>query len=183
MFEGVYIPPNKQPISQKSLLASIIIGFFNLNWQNLSTAPGDCIRLQQFVVQCLASLQRGDFVRKVYTSIILNHSMCQGGQHCSGAATRLVLSISFPSCQFTCAPNYSRWQQNREYVMLWTGRPPVRQGSTIVLPPTMPQPPGTLLQPLVGVVVGGTMVGGAPPTRGNGQATKRQRGKDNFGIV
>ena len=39
----------------------------------------------------------------------------------------------------------------------------------VVLPPTMHQPPGTLLQPVEGVVVGGTMVGGAPPTRGDGQ--------------
>ena len=53
----------------------------------------------------------------------------------------------------------------------------------VVLPPTMQQPPYTLLQPVEGVVVGGTMVGGAPPTRGDGQATKRKRGKDNVGIV
>jgi hypothetical protein len=38
---------------------------------------------------------------------------------------------------------------------------------TVLLPPTMPQPQGTLmLQPVLDVVVGGTMVGGAPPTRG-----------------
>ena len=55
----------------------------------------------------------------------------------------------------------------------------------VVLPPTMQQqqPPGTLLQPVEGVVVGGTMVGGAPPTRGYGKTTKRQRGKDNVEIV
>ena len=53
----------------------------------------------------------------------------------------------------------------------------------VVLPPTMQQPPGTLLQPVEGVVVGGTMVGRAPPTRGDGHATERQRGKDNVGIV
>jgi len=36
----------------------------------------------------------------------------------------------------------------------------------VILPPTLQQSPGTLmLQPVVGVVVGGTMVGGAPPTR------------------
>jgi hypothetical protein len=53
----------------------------------------------------------------------------------------------------------------------------------VILPPTMHQPPGTLLQPVEGVVAGGTMVGGAPPTRGVGQTTKRQKGKDNVGIV
>ena len=36
----------------------------------------------------------------------------------------------------------------------------------VILSSTLQQPPYTLLQPVVGVVVGGTMVGGAPPTRG-----------------
>jgi hypothetical protein len=53
----------------------------------------------------------------------------------------------------------------------------------VILPPTMQQPPGTLLQPVVGVVVGGTMVGGAPPTRGDRKKTKGQRGKDKVGRV
>jgi hypothetical protein len=53
----------------------------------------------------------------------------------------------------------------------------------VILRPTMQQPPGTLLQPVVGVVVGGTMVGGAPPTRGNRKKTKGQRGKDKVGRV
>ncbi len=38
-------------------------------------------------------------------------------------------------------------------------------------------------QPVVGVVVGGTMVGGASPTRGDGKKTKGQRGKDKVGRV
>ena len=49
---------------------------------------------------------------------------------------------------------------------------------TVILPPTMPQPQGTLmLQPVLGVVVGGTMVGGAPPTRGD-DGKKCRQGKD-----
>ena len=53
----------------------------------------------------------------------------------------------------------------------------------VILPPTMYQPPGTLLQPVKGVVVGGTMIGGAPPTRGDGKTTKDQRGKDKVEIA
>ena len=54
----------------------------------------------------------------------------------------------------------------------------------ILLPPTMQQPPGTLLQPVEGVFVGvGTMVGGAPPTRGDRKKSKCRRGKDNVEIV
>jgi len=63
---GVYIPKNKSPITQKSILTSIIGGFWNLKWQNLSTAPGDCIRRQRLGGLCLDSLQRGDFVRGVF---------------------------------------------------------------------------------------------------------------------
>jgi hypothetical protein len=52
----------------------------------------------------------------------------------------------------------------------------------VTLPPTMQQPPCTLLQLAEGaVVVGGTMVGGAPPTRGDGNRIKRRRGKDKVG--
>ncbi len=47
----------------------------------------------------------------------------------------------------------------------------------VILPPATQQPPGTLLQPVVGVVVGGTMIGGASSTR-HGKKTKCQRGKD-----
>ena len=47
----------------------------------------------------------------------------------------------------------------------------------VILPPTMQQPPGTLLQPVVGVVVGGTMVGGAPPTRGDGKKLKAKEAR------
>jgi hypothetical protein len=52
----------------------------------------------------------------------------------------------------------------------------------VLLPPTMPQPRGTLVQPVLGVIVGGTMVGGAPPSRGD-DGKKRQRGRDGIGIV
>jgi hypothetical protein len=50
----------------------------------------------------------------------------------------------------------------------------------VLLPPTMPQPQGPLVQPLVGVIVGRTMVGGAPLTRGD-DGNKRMRGKDRVG--
>ena len=47
----------------------------------------------------------------------------------------------------------------------------------VMLPQTLQQLPGTLLQPVVGVVVGGTMVEGAPPTRGvEGKKSRGQRG-------
>ena len=52
----------------------------------------------------------------------------------------------------------------------------------VLLPPTMQQPPGTLVEPVVGVIVGGTMVGGAPPTRGE-DGKKCQQGKDRVGTV
>ena len=63
---GVYFPPQKRPIIQKFLRTSIIGGFRNSKWQNLSKAPGDCIRRQRFGGRRLNSLQRGDFVRGVY---------------------------------------------------------------------------------------------------------------------
>jgi hypothetical protein len=47
----------------------------------------------------------------------------------------------------------------------------------VILSPTIQQPPGILLQPVVGFVVEGTMVGGASPTRDK-MKTKCQRGKD-----
>lgn len=55
----------------------------------------------------------------------------------------------------------------------------------VILPPTptMQQPPGTLLQHVEGVVVGGAMIGRSPPTRVDGNKTKAQRGKDKVEIV
>jgi hypothetical protein len=58
-----------------------------------------------------------------------------------------------------------------------------RKLKATIFSPIMQQPPGTLLQPVVDVVVGGTIVGGAPPTRGNGKKTKGQRGKIKVGTV
>ncbi len=52
----------------------------------------------------------------------------------------------------------------------------------VLLPPTMQQQPGTLVEPVLGVIVGGTMVGGAPPTKGE-DGKKRQQGKDRVGTV
>ena len=55
----------------------------------------------------------------------------------------------------------------------------------VILPPTMQQLPGTLLQlqPVDGVVVGGAMICGAPPTKGDEKKTKAQRGKAKVEIV
>ena len=53
----------------------------------------------------------------------------------------------------------------------------------VILPPTMQQLPGTLLQHVEGVVVGGAMIGRSPPTRVDGNKTKAQRGKDKVEIV
>jgi hypothetical protein len=55
----------------------------------------------------------------------------------------------------------------------------------VTLPPTMQQSSCTLLQPMEeGVVVGGTMVGGVvPPTRGDENHIKHDRGKDKLGRV
>jgi hypothetical protein len=109
----------------------------------------------------------------------------------------------FPNLPVYLRTHYSRWQQNQRVRDAVDRAAPgeerlreinaafgIQSAATkevamvpVILPPTMQQLPGTLLQPLVGVVVGGTMVGGAPPTRGDRQATKRQRGKDNVGIV
>ena len=58
-----------------------------------------------------------------------------------------------------------------------TSTPPETAMVPVILPPTLQQPPGTLLPPVLGVVVGWTMVGGAPPTRGD-DGKKRRRGKE-----
>ena len=52
--------------------------------------------------------------------------------------------------------------------------------AVILLPPTMPQPPDILVQPEggIGVAVGGTIIGGAPPTRQGGKRQHGNRGKD-----
>ena len=116
----------------------------------------------------------------------------------------------FPKLPVYLRTHYSKWQRNqrvRDAVdraapgearlreinagfgiqsagTVGTGTPPEATMVPVILPPTLQQPPGTLLQPVVGVVVGGTMVGGAPPTRGvEGKKTRGQRGKDGVGIV
>jgi hypothetical protein len=111
--------------------------------------------------------------------------------------------IIFPKLPVYLPTHYSKWQRNQRVrdavakAALGEARLPelnaalgLKPAATteaamlpVILPPTMHQPPGTLLQPVEGVVVGGTMVGGALPTRGDRQTTKRQRGKDNVGIV
>ena len=83
--------------------------------------------------------------------------------------------------------HYSKWQQNQRVRDAVAKAAPgearlrvinagfgIQSASTteatmvpVLLPPTMPQPQGTLVQPLVGLIVGRTMVGGAPPTRGD----------------
>ena len=103
----------------------------------------------------------------------------------------------FPKLRVYLCTHYSRWQQNqrvRDAVdRAAPGEARLRQINAafgiqsadttevamvpVILPPTMQQPPGKLLQPVVGIVVGGTMVGGASPTRDRNK-TKGQRGKD-----
>jgi len=93
----------------------------------------------------------------------------------------------FPKLPVYLRTHYSKWQQNqrvcdavakaapgearlRELNAALGFKPAATTEAAmlpVVLPPTMHQPPGTLLQPVEGVVVGGTMVGGAPPTRGD----------------
>ena len=54
----------------------------------------------------------------------------------------------------------------------------------ISMPPTMPQPPDSMLRPEgEGVAVGGTIIGGVSPTRGSGNAKRKngERGKDKDG--
>jgi hypothetical protein len=116
----------------------------------------------------------------------------------------------FPKLPVYLRTHYSKWQRNqrvRDAVdraapgearlreinagfgiqsagTVGTSTPPETAMVPVILPPTLQQPPGTLLPPVVGVVVGGTMVGGAPPTRGDeGKKTRGQRGKDGVGIV
>jgi hypothetical protein len=61
-----------------------------------------------------------------------------------------------------------------------TSTTPTPAQSVILLPPTMPQPPDILVQPEggIGVAVGGTIIGGAPPTRHGGKQQHGNRGKD-----
>ena len=54
--------PHDAP-SEVHALTSINGKFLNLEWQNLSTVPGDCIRQKRFVGRRLGSLQQLDFVR------------------------------------------------------------------------------------------------------------------------
>ena len=104
----------------------------------------------------------------------------------------------FPKLPVYLRTHYTKWQQNQRVLDAVAKAAPsearlreINAGFgmtsaaatetrtvTVLLPPTMPQPQGTLmLQPVLGVVVGGTMVGGAPPTRGD-DGKKRRRGKD-----
>ena len=113
----------------------------------------------------------------------------------------------FPKLLVYLRTHYSKWQRNQRVrdavAKAATGEARLRelnaatfglylQPSTttqtammgVTLPPTMQQPPCTLLQLAeCAVVVGGTMVGGAPPTRGDGNRIKRHRGKDKVGRV
>ena len=96
----------------------------------------------------------------------------------------------FPKLPVYLRTHYSKWQQNQRVRDAVAKAAPgearlceinvnagfgIQSASTteaitmvpVLLPPTMPQPQGTLVQPVVGVIVGGTMVGSAPPTRGD----------------
>ena len=103
----------------------------------------------------------------------------------------------FPKLPVYLCTHYSRWQRNQRVRDAVDRAAPgearlreinaafgIQSAATtefamvpVILPPTMQQLPGTLLQPVVGVVVKGTMVGGASPTRDK-KKTKYQRGKD-----
>ena len=103
----------------------------------------------------------------------------------------------FPKLPVYLRTHYSKWQQNQRVRDAVDRAAPgeerlreinagfgIQSGTTtkatmvpVLLPPTMPQPRGTLVQPVVGVIVGGTMVGGAPSTREDDR-NKRMRGKD-----
>ncbi len=111
----------------------------------------------------------------------------------------------FPKLPIYLGTHYNKWQQNQRVCDAVAKAAPgearlheinagfgIQSAGTtgattvpVILPPTLQQLPGTLmLQPVVGVVVGGTMVGGAPPTRGvEGKKTRGQKGKDGVGIV
>jgi hypothetical protein len=110
----------------------------------------------------------------------------------------------FPKLPDYLRTHYSKWQQNQRVRDAVAKAAPsearlgeinagfgIQSADTteatimpVILPLTLQQAPGTLLQPVVGVVVGGTMVGGAPPTRGvEGKKSRGQRGKDGVGIV
>ncbi len=93
----------------------------------------------------------------------------------------------FPKLPVYLRTHYSKWQRNqrvrdavdraalgearlREINVVFGTQSTAASEATVVsvlLPPTMPQPQGTWVQPVLGVIVGGTMVGGAPPTRGD----------------
>jgi len=108
----------------------------------------------------------------------------------------------FPKLPVYLRTHYSKWQRNqrvrdavdraalgearlREINVVFGTQSTAASEATVVsvlLPPTMPQPQGTWVLPVLGVIVGGTMVGGAPPTRGD-DGMRRQRGKDRIGII
>jgi len=108
----------------------------------------------------------------------------------------------FPKLPVYLRTHYSKWQRNqrvrdavdraalgearlREINVVFGTQSTAASEATVVsvlLPPTMPQPQGAWVQPVLGVIVGGTMVGGAPPTRGD-DGMRRQRGKDRIGII
>ena len=110
----------------------------------------------------------------------------------------------FPKPPVCVRTHYSKWQQNQRVRDAVAKAAPgeaslceinagfgIQYAATtvatmvpVMLPPTMLQPPGTLVQPVLRLIVGRTMVGGAPPTRGDdGNKTRHLRGKDGVGIV
>ncbi len=110
---------------------------------------------------------------------------------------------NFPKLPVYLRTHYSKWQQNQRVHDAVAKAAPgearlrkinagfgIQSAATntkatmvpVLLPPTMQQPPGTLVEPVVGVIVGGTTVRGAPPTRGE-DGKKHQQGKDRVGTV
>jgi len=106
----------------------------------------------------------------------------------------------FPKLPDYLRTHYSKWQQNQRVRDAVAKAAPgearlceinagfgIQSAATteatmvpVLLSPTMPQPQGTLVQPVLDMIVGGTMIGGAPPTRGD-DGNKRLQGKDRVG--
>ncbi len=104
----------------------------------------------------------------------------------------------FPKLPVYLCTHYSKWQQNQRVCDAVGKAAPgearlrkinagfgIQSAATttkatmvpVLLPPTMQQPPGTLVEPVVGVIVGGTMVGGAPPIGGKWKEMPARKGQ------
>ena len=134
------------------------------------TAPQGPINFEQMAIEWCKEVDAVNIFPKLLVYLRTHYSKWQRNQRVHDAVAK-------------AAPGEARLRELNAALGLKPAATTEAAMLPVILPPTMQQPPGTLLQPVEGVVVGGTMVGGAPPTGGDGQTTKRQRGKDNVGIV